>query len=475
MQDRPLTRRPQGGHAPRTTDPRRPAAAAGARACCRAPTTRPSPNHRDTPADLAGRGHQPHARRRALGAHGRARPAAVPAHDVVRHAADPPTTPCTPPSRRAQRQIKIVYAYAQRPARRLRSRGRTRCRPTSRASSSSWRCRRAAGARCASTWAPSAARSTSTSRSCTCRNRSAYVSAGRSPPRAAYGGRATVQAAVQTDQASERRAEYGMARLRPVPPGPDTLGSGAEVGLSIMRPRADPDLALTHRSEVRSCASLDHSSSRCTCCSRLRPRPSAHDETRPRPHRHAGRPQGRRHHPHARDRAPDEHVAAQPDALRTDDVVRLAPDGRRQRVRRLPADAAPDQGRLRLRERPAGSVRRSGATRCRPTSRTSSSTSPCRRAARRALRFDMGTECGPQYVDIQVVRAAARARRTTATTRRNFYRLADDVAAAVGPVVGPARRVRPGRQPHRRSGVGHRPGHRRRPRRPGATTATPAA
>ena len=62
-------------------------------------------------------------------------------------------------------QIKVVYAYAEQPDRQVRARGATRCRPTSRASSSTWRCRPAAAAPCASTWAPSAARSTSTSRS----------------------------------------------------------------------------------------------------------------------------------------------------------------------------------------------------------------------------------------------------------------------------------------------------------------------
>ena len=59
------------------------------------------PNHRDTAGRPRGRGHQPHARGGAPGAHGRPRPAAVPADDVVRHADARPTTPPTPPSRPA--------------------------------------------------------------------------------------------------------------------------------------------------------------------------------------------------------------------------------------------------------------------------------------------------------------------------------------------------------------------------------------
>ena len=55
---------------------------------------------------------------------------------------------------------------------------------------------------------------------------------------------------------------------------------------------------------------------------------------------------------------------------------------------------------------------------------------------RRALRFDMGTDCGPQYVDIQTV-ALPHPRSWYITTGAgsdgtNFYRLADDVHAAVG-------------------------------------------
>ena len=254
-----------------------------------------------------------------------------------------------------------------------------------------------------------------------------------------------------------------MARLRPVPPGPDTLGSGAEVGLHHAS-GADPDLALTHRSEV------GHAPGSTTlrravpaaraCAGGRRPR-----RERPRPHRHAGRPQGRRHHPHAGDRAPDEHVAAQPDALRTDDVVRLAPDGRRQRVRRLPADAAPDQGRLRLRERPAGSV---GAVEPGAAGRRLEHRAVPRRAdgrrPRAALRHGHGVRTAvPRHPG---GRAAARARvlprrpeqlQPPGPRRGGRRRLR----------VGPARRVRPGRQAHRRSGVGHRPGHRRRPWRPG--------
>jgi hypothetical protein len=54
----------------------------------------------------------------------------------------------------------------------------------------------------------------------------------------------------------------------------------------------------------------------------------------------------------------------------------------------------------------------------------------------RALRFDMGTECGPQYVDIQVV-ALPHAREYYRDDPTNFNRLAVDVAAAVGSLSGP--------------------------------------
>ena len=54
----------------------------------------------------------------------------------------------------------------------------------------------------------------------------------------------------------------------------------------------------------------------------------------------------------------------------------------------------------------------------------------------RALRFDMGTECGPQYLDIQVV-ALPRVREYYRDDPSNFSRLAHDVAAAVGSLSGP--------------------------------------
>jgi hypothetical protein len=52
---------------------------------------------------------------------------------------------------------------------------------------------------------------------------------------------------------------------------------------------------------------------------------------------------------------------------------------------------------------------------------------------RRALRFDMGTQCGPQYVDIQVVRLPSdRDHYMSPDDAQNFYAVADDVADAVG-------------------------------------------
>jgi hypothetical protein len=52
---------------------------------------------------------------------------------------------------------------------------------------------------------------------------------------------------------------------------------------------------------------------------------------------------------------------------------------------------------------------------------------------RRALRFDMGTECGPQYVDIQSVRLPAnRSAYVSGDDDDNFYAVANAVHAAVG-------------------------------------------
>jgi hypothetical protein len=53
---------------------------------------------------------------------------------------------------------------------------------------------------------------------------------------------------------------------------------------------------------------------------------------------------------------------------------------------------------------------------------------------RRALRFDMGTNCGPQYLDVQVVHLPSnRSYYVSGSDAQNFYRVADDVATAVGP------------------------------------------
>jgi hypothetical protein len=57
-------------------------------------------------------------------------------------------------------------------------------------------------------------------------------------------------------------------------------------------------------------------------------------------------------------------------------------------------------------------------------------------AGARALRFDMGTECGPQYVDVQVV-ALTRPRTYYRDDPTHFSRLASDVASALGPLSGP--------------------------------------
>jgi hypothetical protein len=54
---------------------------------------------------------------------------------------------------------------------------------------------------------------------------------------------------------------------------------------------------------------------------------------------------------------------------------------------------------------------------------------------RRALRFDMGTACGPQYVDVQVVHLPQNASVYT-NDPSEFNELADDVATAVGVAAG---------------------------------------
>ncbi|MEA2392272.1 MAG: hypothetical protein QOJ82_163, partial [Solirubrobacteraceae bacterium] len=51
----------------------------------------------------------------------------------------------------------------------------------------------------------------------------------------------------------------------------------------------------------------------------------------------------------------------------------------------------------------------------------------------RALRFDMGTSCGPQYVDIQVVHLPS----PRSYYLDQFSRVRNDVAAALGPTAGP--------------------------------------
>jgi hypothetical protein len=55
---------------------------------------------------------------------------------------------------------------------------------------------------------------------------------------------------------------------------------------------------------------------------------------------------------------------------------------------------------------------------------------------RRALRFDMGTACGPQYVDVQVV-ALTHARAYYRDDPSHFNRLANDVGTAIGAGPGP--------------------------------------
>ena len=246
-----------------------------------------------------------------------------------------------------------------------------------------------------------------------------------------------------------------------------------------MRPAADADRPLTRRPQGGHAPRTTDPRRPVRCCWRSRP-PRAPTTRASPPPRHAGRPGGRRHQPHAGARAPGEHARARPAAVPADDVVRHAPD--RRRHRRTPP-SRPTQRQIKVvyayAQRPARRLRRSGATRCRPTSRASSSSSPLQTGGRRALRFDMGTECGPQYVDIQVVHAArARSAYSPATTRELLRRGRRRARPPSAPS-RPARRVRPGRRPHRRlrheaSGAS-REVIRRRPRPAPATSTTTAA
>ena len=99
---------------------------------------------------------------------------------------------------------------------------------------------------------------------------------------------------------------------------------------------------------------------------------------------------------------------------------------------------------------------------------------------RRALRFDMGTECGPQYVDIQVVALPRTAAPTTRGDRRRR-------TSTPWPTTWPPRRRRaratcsssptasPTPSPPTTRRLGHRAGLRRRQRPAPATSATRAA
>jgi hypothetical protein len=59
---------------------------------------------------------------------------------------------------------------------------------------------------------------------------------------------------------------------------------------------------------------------------------------------------------------------------------------------------------------------------------------------RRALRFDMGTECGPQYVDIQVVHLAnlrSYYSSSVYSAEQDFDHLLNEIGPALGPAAGP--------------------------------------
>ena len=112
MQIRPLTRRPQGGHAPRTTDSSPPLLLLLALAPAASAHDESDPNHRDTPADLAGADIDHTLALAHLSRHGRSRPARS---TCPRRGAAPPTA--TDDTAHAAfparvRQIKVVYAHA---------------------------------------------------------------------------------------------------------------------------------------------------------------------------------------------------------------------------------------------------------------------------------------------------------------------------------------------------------------------------
>ena len=253
-----------------------------------------------------------------------------------------------------------------------------------------------------------------------------------------------------------------MARLRPVPLGPDTLGSGVEVGrLHHASTAAACRSAADAPTTGRSCASHDQSSSLLLCCWRWRPRRARTT----RPSRTTATPPadlaGADINRALARRAPGEHGRARPArstcrrrgaarSATTDDTASTPPSPRR----------SADQGRLRLRAATSPTRSTRGATRCRPTSRASSSTWPLQTGGRRALRFDMGTECGPQYVDIQAV--AAREPRAYVTrdyhdfdAGRTSTASLDEVGRrALGPADGPRDVFVLADEPHRRAACG---------------------
>ena len=113
---------------------------------------------------------------------------------------------------------------------------------------------------------------------------------------------------------------------------------------------------------------------------------------------------------------------------------------RARRVRRRTARRSRSSTRTRPTARTASPA---GRTRCRPTSRSCSATSAAQSGGTKALRFDMGTRCGPEYVDIQIValpgpRSQLRRRLPRGRRRRPGARSATPAARATRSILADA-------------------------------------
>ena len=154
-----------------------------------------------------------------------------------------------------------------------------------------------------------------------------------------------------------------------------------------------------------------------------------------------------------------------------DDVVRRRADRRRHRQRRRRPREGAVQDRLRVRRRPPRPLRRLEG-RAAGQRRDRAALPLAQDGGTKALRIDMGTSCGPQYVDIQVVPLPG----PRSTYAGNFGAISDAVRARSAPG-RPAQRGGPRRRPvdgGRRSSASARPSWARPARsraRPTSTTS----